>query len=161
MDRTPADFEIGPATDGDFEAVVALLERSALPDAGLAEHRDALLVARAGDRVVGCAALELYGEQALLRSVAVDDAMRGRGLGVLLTEAALNRARGEGARTVYLLTETAARFFPRFGFEVVERSSVRGDVTRSVEFTTACPSTATVMTLDLTHPSQGTSPDPR
>jgi len=150
MNLTPSDVEIGPATDGDYAAVVALLERSRLPDSGLADHRDSLLVVRAGGRVVWCAALELYGEQALLRSVAVDDAMRGRGLGERLTHAALERARREGVRAVYLLTETAEGFFPRFGFEVVDRASVRGDVTRSVEFTTACPSTATVMALDLT-----------
>lgn len=150
MNLTQSDLEIGPATDGDFTAVVALLERSRLPEAGLAEHRDALIVARAGGRVVGCVALEVYGGQALLRSVAVDDAMRGRGLGVRLTEAALDRARRQGVRAVYLLTETAAQFFPRFGFEVVDRASVRGDVTQSVEFTSACPASATVMALDLT-----------
>lgn len=150
MSPIPSDLDIGLANESEFTAVVALLERSRLTDAGLADHRDSLVVARKEGRVVGCAALELYGEQALLRSVAVDDAMRGRGLGERLTHAALDRARRQGVRVIYLLTETAAQFFPRFGFEVVDRASVRGDVTQSVEFTSACPSTATVMALDFT-----------
>lgn len=150
MNPIPSDLDIGLANESEFTAVVALLERSRLTDAGLADHRDSLVVARTEGRVVGCAALELYGEQALLRSVAVDDAMRGRGLGERLTHAALDRARRQGVRVIYLLTETAAQFFPRFGFEVVDRASVRGDVTQSVEFTSACPSTATVMALDFT-----------
>jgi amino-acid N-acetyltransferase len=141
--------QIGAAREQELTAVVALLTHSRLPEAGLTEHVDSLLVAREGDRVVGCAALEVYGEQALLRSVAVDESMRGRGLGRDLTRAALELAEGRGVLTVYLLTETAAGFFPRFGFAVVDRASVSGAVTSSAEFTTACPSTATVMALDL------------
>src|SRR2546426_10626500 len=41
------------------------------PSAGLEQHVGSTLVARDGDRIVGTAALELYGGSALLRSVAV------------------------------------------------------------------------------------------
>jgi len=48
--------------------VKALLARHRLPVAGLAEHAGDFLVAAEGDRVVGCAGLEVYGDAALLRS---------------------------------------------------------------------------------------------
>lgn len=130
--------------------MLALLARSDLPGDGLAEHAATLLVARDGDRVVGSAALELYGHAALLRSVAVDAERRGTGLGQRLTDAALDLARQRGVRAVYLLTETAAEFFPRFGFRTLARDAVDPAVRESVEFTTLCPASATAMVLDLT-----------
>jgi amino-acid N-acetyltransferase len=46
---------------------------------------------------------------------------------------------------VYLLTTTAERFFRTFGFERIERAAVPQSVQTSIEFTSACPSSATVM----------------
>jgi len=50
---------------------------------------------------------------------------------------------------VYLLTETAGHFFPRFGFHAISRAEVDVAVRRSTEFTTACPSSALVMRAEL------------
>src|SRR5262245_64718992 len=83
---------IGPACPGDLPAVLALLERSGLPQDGLSEHLATTLVARDGDAIVGSAALEVYRKAALLRSVAVDSALRGQGLGQRLTRTALDLA---------------------------------------------------------------------
>ena len=137
------------ATARDLSQVLILLDESGLPDAGLREHLATLLVARQGGRVVGSAALELYGSSALLRSIAVHASVRRTGLGQRLTRGALDLAREKGVREVYLLTETAVNFFNRFGFKPVERSVVPPAVQTSVEFTTACPESATVMDLDL------------
>ncbi len=103
------------------------------------------MIARDGDEVVGSAALEPYGAAALLRSVAVDARLRGEGLGQRLTRAALDLARDRGVATVYLLTETAADFFARFGFHAIDRSAVDAAVQQSVEFTSACPASAQVL----------------
>jgi amino-acid N-acetyltransferase len=46
---------------------------------------------------------------------------------------------------VYLLTNTAAEYFPRFGFERITRADVPPAVQASIEFTSLCPYTATVM----------------
>src|SRR2546426_9100157 len=48
-------------------------------------------------------------------------------------------------KSVYLLTETAGGFFPRFGFRAIPRDAVDPAVQRSVEFTSACPTSALVM----------------
>jgi amino-acid N-acetyltransferase len=135
---------ISNATASDIDIVAALLEREHLPLDGL--HRaDTVLVARAGNRIVGSAALEFYQEGALLRSVAVDAEHRGAGIGAELTRTAIHLARRRGMSAAYLLTTTAERFFPRFGFEIVDRAEVPVSVTASEEFAHACPSTAIVM----------------
>lgn len=128
----------------DAAAIFDLLARNRLPLDGLADLANAVVV-REGDRVAGVAALELYDHAALLRSVAVDAALQGRGVGHQLTEAALQLARDRGVTSVYLLTTTAAGFFPRFGFTEIARDDVPAAVRASVEFTSACPSTAIVM----------------
>src|SRR6185503_12295305 len=116
---------------------------------GLEEHVATTLVAQRNARVVGCAAVEIHGAAGLLRSVAVDEPRRGEGFGHQLTQAALDLARARGLSQVYLLTTTAADFFPRFGFRVVARGEVDPAVRQSVEFTTACPASAVAMRADL------------
>jgi arsenate reductase len=130
--------------------VAAFLTANGLPVAGLAEHATDLLVARDGGRLVATAALEIHGTDALLRSVAVDAATRGTGLGQRIARAALDRARQRGASHVYLLTETASSFFPKFGFIPIGRAVVPDSIRRTVEFASACPASAQVMVLELT-----------
>ena len=136
------------ATKGDLPGICALLERLHLPLAGVDEHLT-LLVARDGEQIVGTAALELYAEGALLRSVAVEPVRQGRQLGHQLTDAALQLATARGANTVFLLTTTAERFFPKFGFEQIGREQVPPSVRQSVEFQSACPASAIVMRKQL------------
>lgn len=140
---------IGAPTAAELPDVLALLERCDLPREGLADHVATLLVAREEGAIVGSAALEIYGRYALLRSVAVDAPVRGHGLGQRLTAAALDLARQRGLATVYLLTETAGQFFPRFGFRLIPRASVAPAVQQSPEFATLCPVSALAMALDL------------
>ena len=140
---------IDSARDAELPAVLALLAQTGLPPDGLSDHLATTLVARDASSIVGSAALELYGDAALLRSVAVDQRLRGQGLGQQLTRAALDLARQHGVDTVYLLTETATDFFPRFGFQPIARADVAPAVQQSVEFTTVCPASAAVLALDL------------
>jgi len=141
--------DITPAALADLPAILALLAASKLPRAGIEDHVATTLVARQDSGVVGTAALELYGDAALLRSVAVATELRGQRLGIALTLAALDLARRRGVRTVYLLTETAGQFFPKFGFRVITRADVEQGVLESPEFTTACPKSALVMVKQM------------
>ena len=133
----------------DLPEIRALLERLHLPLAGVDEHLPTMLVAREGEQIVGTAALELYADGALLRSVAVEPRRQGKQLGHQLTDAALLLATTQGASTVFLLTTTAERFFPKFGFEQIAREQVPPSVRESVEFQSACPASATVMRKQL------------
>jgi amino-acid N-acetyltransferase len=137
------------ARAGDLDEVLRLLAERTLPPDGLRDHAETLLVAREDGRIVGSAALELYADGALLRSVAVASGRDHQGLGRQLTDAALALARDRRAPAVYLLTTTAERYFPKFGFERIARDEVPASVQASVEFTSACPSSAVAMRKTL------------
>ena len=143
------DVTITAARREDLPEIFALLDECDLPKEGLATHLSTTLVARKGTEIAGCSALELYQESALLRSVAVKPSHRSRGLGQRLTRATLDLAMHNEISNVYLLTETASTFFSKLGFEPISRFDVPQKVQRSVEFTTLCPDTATVMTKVL------------
>lgn len=133
------------ATSADVGSVGRLLDGLALTRAGVPDWIGHFWVAEDGGAVVGVAGLELYGTAALLRSVAVDPAWRGSGLGRLVTERALDDARSAGATEVFLLTTTAEDYFPRVGFAAVARECVPDALMASEEFRGACPASAVVM----------------
>ncbi len=137
-----------PGTPDDFPAIASLLLASDLPLDGLSADRPFAVVAVRAGRLIGCADVLRYGSSALLRSVAVDAAVRGTGIGRTLVEAALVDAGGDATRA-YLLTETAAGFFGRLGFRRTSRRRVSPLVRASVEFTSACPASAIAMTRPL------------
>lgn len=141
---------IDTAREADLPAVLRLLETQQLPREGVDDHLETMVIARSAGDVVGAAAVELYADGALLRSVVVNPAYQGQGLGHRLTEAALALAERLGADTVFLLTTTADGFFPRFGFVPIARHEVPASVQASVEFRSACPASATVMRKQLT-----------
>ena len=133
------------ATAADWPAIESLLVASALPLDGAPAAFATGLVERQDGVLVGVAAIEPYDGAAVLRSVAVREDQRGRGLGHELVAAAEALARDGGASELILLTETAEPFFARLGYEVIDRASVAEDVAASIEFSTACPSTAVAM----------------
>jgi len=141
--------QIEQARAADLEAVLRLLSRNRLPPDGLEDHLATMIVARRDGEVVGSAALEVYADGALLRSVAVAPEAQRHGLGRELTDAAIRLAQELQVPAVYLLTTTAERYFPAFGFEPIARTDVPPGVQTSVEFRSACPSSATVMRRSL------------
>jgi len=141
--------EIGTMRASERDAVFALLAQHHLPLDGLDAHGRTTYVVRQNGRLVACAALEVYADGALLRSVAVDGQQRGRGLGQVVVRAAIAAAEALELPSLYLLTTTAVGFFPKFGFERITRAGVPSSVQQSVEFTSACPASAIVMRKSL------------
>ena len=141
-ERVPS---IRPAVMGDLAAIERLLTASSLPIEGVRESLSSFVVAEAGGDLLGVAGLEVCCEHALLRSVAVSAAWRSRGLGRALVSRIIADAEARGIRALYLLTTTADRYFPHFGFEPITRDEVPADVQTSGEFQGICPTSATVM----------------
>ena len=138
------------ASTEDLASIRALLSEAHLPLHGVDEGLlSGSTVAFAGGRLVGCAAIERHGPYGLLRSVAVRADLRGTGLGKLLVEERLARARASKLDKLYLLTETAGAFFTRLGFRSISREDAPEAVRASSEFRSICPSTATAMALSL------------
>jgi amino-acid N-acetyltransferase len=142
-------MNIQAAKTTDLPDILTLLKAAALPVVGIENHIETALVARDSEQLLGCAAVEVYGQAGLLRSVAVAAGRRGEGLGERLTNAALELARQRGVRTVYLLTTTASQFFPRFGFTTIPRSEVDPALAQSEELRGACPASALAMRTTL------------
>jgi amino-acid N-acetyltransferase len=140
---------IRPAGAADAVAIVDLVEGAGLPLEGVRENLGEFLVAERDGRVTGCCGLEIYGTDALLRSVAVAPSERGGGTGARLVERALSGAVERGLASITLLTTTAAGYFPRFGFREIDRGDVPDLVRESKEFLSVCPSTATCMSMRL------------
>jgi len=140
---------IEAAREGDAAAIEALLAEVDLPAPEIRTRIDNFLVARAGGRVVGCVGLELYGEAALLRSLAVLPENRGQGVGTRLAAEILEKARHLGASEAVLLTTTVQALAAAMGFEKVPRDSVPAAVRGSWEFKADCCGTATCMRLTL------------
>jgi UDP-N-acetylmuramate: L-alanyl-gamma-D-glutamyl-meso-diaminopimelate ligase len=141
---------VTPANFADMTEVHALLDTVGLPHSDIADrqHGD-FLVLHNETGFVGCVGLEVYGEDAILRSLAVKKESRSSGYGWMLADTIINVARHRGVRRVYLLTETASDFFAaKFGFHVVVPSTISPGVIQSSVFRER-PETAVAMRLDL------------
>jgi len=149
VNGTAARALIRGATAGDYAAVADLLTASKLPLDGVRDALATFLVAESGGALVGVAGLEVCCEHALLRSVAVAPAWRSKGLGRELVNRIIAGAEARGIHALYLLTNTAERYFPSFGFEQITRDEVPADVQTTSEFRGACPDSATVMRRTL------------
>jgi amino-acid N-acetyltransferase len=133
------------AVPADIGAVEALLTASGLPLDGVRDALPTFVVAESGTDLVGVAGLEVCCENALLRSVAVRPEWRSHGVGRALVTRVISDAESRGIRALYLLTTTADRYFPTFGFRTIARDEVPADVRETAEFREACPASATVM----------------
>ena len=142
-------FLIRPARKEDLDGLSELLDRLELPRAGVREHFSNFLVAERQGNVLGAVGLEIYDKVGLLRSLAVEPNEQGSGMGARLVESVLSKAETEGLEAVYLLTTTAERYFPRFGFETIAREQMDPRLSASEELRGACPQSAICMKLDL------------
>lgn len=141
---------IRPATAADLGWARALLDSAGLPDGGLEDQfPGAYVVLEAAGRPAGLAGLERYGRSGLLRSVAVDPGTRGTGAGAALVAELLTRGRADGLAAMYLLTTTAADWFPRFGFRPISREELPAELAIAPEVAGGCPASAVVMRLVL------------
>lgn len=137
------------AHSDDFERVSKLLVDNALPLDGVPKSLTGFVVVEEGDRIIGVAGVEDCGEYGLLRSAAVAEDARNRGLGRRLIEQLIADAKAGNRRGLYLLTTTAAKYFPSFGFVETSRDNVPASVRETKEFSEACPASATVMKVDF------------
>lgn len=138
-----------PAIESDWPAIEALLIRSKLPLDGARDHLDAFLLALDDGTVVATAAIEAYASAGLLRSVAIAESHRGRGIGEAVLRLMILEARRRNVRTLHLLTTTAESYFGRRGFAKTPRANAPIELQASAEFRGACPASATFMSMNV------------
>jgi UDP-N-acetylmuramate: L-alanyl-gamma-D-glutamyl-meso-diaminopimelate ligase len=138
----------------DQGAIGHLLSRVGITHADL--HRSwpsFLLIPTVGegvDAIAACVAIEPTGDDALLRLLAVAPERRGEGLGYLLLENAMRKARAEGALHLYLVIDEAqGPVGEKLGFDVIDRKDVTTAVAATDEYQMARSKTAIWMRKEL------------
>jgi UDP-N-acetylmuramate: L-alanyl-gamma-D-glutamyl-meso-diaminopimelate ligase len=143
-----------PARPGDVPAIRELLASQGLEHDDLtAESYRNFYVCLNETGFVGCVAIEIYGEDAILRSLATAPQSRGQGYGWMLADVAIQQTRRRGVRHLYLIAaKQASDFFAeKHGFRVVDPSTVAPAIAQSSTFAMS-PSrlkTQVAMRLDL------------
>ena len=144
-------LKIEEAKNSDYPALAGLLKETNLPPDGIEPHLMNFLIIRyseegaASESLVGSVGLEIYGKSALLRSLAVHPDFQRMGLGSRLVKQIIDIAKRKGITRLYLLTDTAEDYFKRKGFVYVTRDKIPSDMKQSVEFTTLCTSSPSMM----------------
>ena len=141
-------MKIEAITPDKLDEAKNLLQKNNLPTEDLNE-RTHLFGTYEEDNLVGVGGVELYGSDALIRSICVDEAYRSQGMAEILTEHIEQYAKKNGADCLYLLTTTAENYFKRKGFVKIERDSVPQNIQQSSEFSAMCPASAAVMKKNL------------
>jgi amino-acid N-acetyltransferase len=135
------------ATRADEPELRRFLQAADLPADDVSVDRQAYTLAVEEGRIVGSIGLEVVGREALVRSLAVDQAHRRHGLGAQLDDRANELARRMGLTGLYLLTTTAREYALRRGYEVVQRAEVPAGIMGLPQFRGLCPASATCMRL--------------
>lgn len=100
-------------------------------------------------QIAGSGGLEFYGSYCLLRSVAIAEEFRNQGHGVTIATDLIKRASEQRLIGIYLLTETAEKFFGKLGFGTVPREKAPAEIMASSEFSSVCPVSAALMTIGI------------
>jgi amino-acid N-acetyltransferase len=143
--------EIRNALPKDFQDILQLLDMNKLPTFGVQQHLRHFLVWEdmAESRIEGCIGFEVYGKDALLRSLSVHPQYQGKGVGSHLLNSIITQAKKKNIKRLFLLTTTADKFFETHHFIRINRDDASDSVKESMEFQSLCPSTAICMTKDL------------
>jgi amino-acid N-acetyltransferase len=131
--------------DDEFNQFKELIADAGLPIEDLNYQKQILISFFEQHVFIATAGLEIYGTDALLRSVAVVKEKQKQGIGSLIFEHLKPVLVENKIQNLYLLTETAKDFFLKKGFELIERKDVPESVKASAEFSSICPASAIVM----------------
>ena len=126
---------VRPARTGDIKSIRSIIDAYVLgrrllskETVTLYESVQEFIIAEYEGAIVGCGALHvLWEDLAEVRTVAVLESMRGKGVGNAIIENIVTRARFIGVERIFCLTfETD--FFARNGFKVIEGTPVDPEV---------------------------------
>jgi amino-acid N-acetyltransferase len=126
---------------------LTLLQANQLPIEDLEAEKmsDFFTLKDSNGKLLGGIGLEKHKQYGLLRSLVVESSARNQQGGQKLVNQTLELAQNQGLKAIYLLTTTAKDYFLKLDFKVVNRENVPAEIQTTSEFSSVCPSTATVM----------------
>lgn len=137
--------EIVIAGSSELSSIKALLDSHHLPTEDIGTSSINFYLNKEGEDLQASAGVERFDELGLLRSVAVKEELKGKGIGSELILKVLVESKAKNIKTMYLLTETAESFFSKIGFIKIDRSKAPESIKKSNEFAELCPASAVLM----------------
>ena len=138
-------MHIIPAEEERRDEIIQLLQSQKLPAEDLPVLLTGFYTAIENDQLVGVIGMERYGCFGLLRSMVVHPGFRNRQIAETLVNTLEQAAKSKEIISMYLLTETASKYFEKKGYKTIQREQVPEPVKASSEFSSICPVSATVM----------------
>ncbi|MHA2253777.1 MAG: arsenic resistance N-acetyltransferase ArsN2 [Candidatus Kariarchaeaceae archaeon] len=138
---------ITKAITQDLPGVLKLLKLVDLPIEGVKEHFHNFFIVKKNKITLGCIGIEIYENVGLLRSLAIHPSFQGKGIGQQMVSKIEEYSAEKGLHNIYLLTETAEKFFLKLGYQFISREETDTKIKQSIEFTTLC-SSSPVMVKD-------------
>jgi amino-acid N-acetyltransferase len=130
----------------ELDDILPLLRTCDLPLADVAPSPTQQFFALRDDRgLAGVVGLELMQDLALLRSLAVDPAHRGKGLAAQLVAFGEANARAQGVERLFLLTTTAAPYFTRLGYQPADKCTAPPAIQATAQFAGLCPTSSSLL----------------
>ena len=130
--RRRAPGELYVAQTADLAAAGAILadagEAAGIITGGLDAPGACWIAASIGNAISGVVGVETIVDAAVIRSFAVAEAMRRRGIGAALVNAARKAAHTRGARRLYALGRRGEDYLLRFGFERIAGTEMIDDL---------------------------------
>jgi amino-acid N-acetyltransferase len=131
-------------TEEEREEAIAQLQLMGLPTADISEDT-ILYLLWLEETPIGTAGLEIYGEEGLLRSISVQEPYRAQGLGEFIVASVEAMSAPFGVQAMNLLTESAAPFFAKQGYQALDRAQAPEAIMQSEQFAKSCPASAVFM----------------
>jgi len=124
-------MQVRIAKISDVEAIYSLINYYAERDkmlfrsmADIYENLQSFTIAELDGNVVGCCALQIiWSDLAEIKSLAVDKANTGRGIGKMLVAVAVEQTAKLGIQQVFALT-LDPDFFEKLGFKIIEKDTL-------------------------------------
>lgn len=142
-------MQVFKAMEQNRNEITSLLQANKLPSEDLPDSLSDFYIVVDEGEVIGLIGMERYGQHGLLRSMVVHPDYRNRHIAETLVRTLEDQATASGISNMYLLTETADKYFSKKGYHTISREDVPNEVKASSEFSYVCPVNAIVMKKSL------------
>ena len=137
-------MRINEVNQNGFSEALALIKRNGLPIEDISTSTKLFSITK-DNEIAGTIGIEFYNKVALLRSLAVTETYRSKGIGGKLVEHIEKFAKQNAVKELILLTTTASDYFSKRAYQTIERNNVPEEIKKSSEFSSTCPSSAVIM----------------
>ena len=128
-----------------FPSAKLLLESFGLQTSDISDITVKLWAIEEDRKLIGVIGIEQLENIGLLRSLAIAKDYQGLGLANRLCDAVFTHSVENNIKEIYLLTESASRFFAHKGFTEIARTTAPDGLRKTSQFSFLCPDSATVM----------------